>query len=121
MSRGAWTMFWRVFGQSAFERPPVAVAFKSGPTDCRLRQVRESSEMREHLFQVQDFWTAGLGCDLGGAFLLARGLINRPAELTRLAGSFWGSNHYQALSVARNRNAPRSSGVFDCFTGQSAN
>jgi hypothetical protein len=59
--------------------------------------------MREHLFQVQDLWTAGLGCDLGGAFLLARGLINRPAELTRLAGSFWGSNRYQALSVARNR------------------
>lgn len=59
--------------------------------------------MREHLFQVQDLWTAGLGCDLGGAFLLARGLINGPAELTRLAGSFWGSNRYQALSVARNR------------------
>jgi hypothetical protein len=59
--------------------------------------------MRDHLLQVQDLWTAGLGCDLGGAFLLARGLINRPAELTRLAGSFWGSNRYQALSVARNR------------------
>jgi hypothetical protein len=48
-------------------------------------------------------WTAGLGCDLGGAFLLARGLINKPAELTRLAGSFWDSNRYVALSVARNR------------------
>jgi hypothetical protein len=54
-------------------------------------------------FQVQDFWAAGLGCDLGGAFLLARGLINRPAELTRLAGSFYGSNRFLALSVARNR------------------
>lgn len=53
--------------------------------------------------QVQDFWAAGLGFDLGGAFLLARGLINDPAELTRLAGSFYGSRLYQALSVARNR------------------
>jgi hypothetical protein len=35
--------------------------------------------------------------------LLARGLINRPAELTRLATSFWNSNRYQALSLARNR------------------
>ncbi len=34
---------------------------------------------------------------------LARGLINRPAELTRLAGSFWGSNSYQAVGVAKNR------------------
>jgi hypothetical protein len=54
-------------------------------------------------FQLEDFFTAGLGFDVGGAFLLARGLINRPAELTRLAGSFYGSNDYQALSVARNR------------------
>jgi hypothetical protein len=54
-------------------------------------------------FQLQDFYTAGGGADLGGAFLLARGLINRPAELTRLAGSFWGSNSYQAVSVAKNR------------------
>jgi hypothetical protein len=53
--------------------------------------------------QIQDFYTAGGGCDLGGAFLLARGLINRPAELTRLAGSFWGSNSYQAVGVAKNR------------------
>lgn len=54
-------------------------------------------------FQLQDFYTAGVGCDLGGAFLLARGLINRPVELTRLAGSFWGSNAYQAISIAKNR------------------
>ncbi|MFL5964071.1 MAG: hypothetical protein ACJ757_14380 [Gaiellaceae bacterium] len=53
--------------------------------------------------QIQDFYVAGGGCDLGGAFLLARGLINRPAELTRLAGSFWGSNSYQAVDVAKNR------------------
>jgi hypothetical protein len=52
---------------------------------------------------VQDFYVAGGACDLGGAFLLARGLINRPAELTRLGGSFYGSNAYQAISVAKNR------------------
>jgi hypothetical protein len=54
-------------------------------------------------FQLQDFYTAGVGCDLGVAFLLARGLINRPAELTRLSGSFYSSNAYQAISVAKNR------------------
>ena len=59
--------------------------------------------MASGYFQLQDFYTAGGGADLGGAFLLARGLINRPAELTRLAGSFWGSNSYQAVSVAKNR------------------
>jgi len=53
--------------------------------------------MGAHYLQVQDLWAAGLGCDLGCAFLLARGLINGPAELTRLAGSFYGSNRYQAL------------------------
>jgi hypothetical protein len=46
--------------------------------------------MISHALQVQDLYTAGIGCDLGGAFLLARGLIDRPAELTRLAGSFYG-------------------------------
>lgn len=59
--------------------------------------------MASAYFQLQDFYTAGGGCDLGGAFLLARGLINRPGELTRLAGSFWGSSPYQAISVAKNR------------------
>lgn len=56
-----------------------------------------------HGLQLQDLYTAGIGFDLGGAFLLARGLINSPAELIRLAGSYWDSNKYQALSVARNR------------------
>lgn len=59
--------------------------------------------MASGYLQLQDFYTAGVGCDLGGAFLLARGLINRPAELTRLAGSFYGSNAYEAISVAKNR------------------
>lgn len=57
-----------------------------------------------HGLQLQDLYTAGIGFDLGGAFLLARGLINAPAaELTRLSGSYYGSNMYQALSVAKNR------------------
>jgi hypothetical protein len=59
--------------------------------------------MTSDYLQLQDLYTAGIGFDLAGAVLLARGLINRPAELTRLAGSFWGSNAYQAISVARNR------------------
>jgi hypothetical protein len=53
-------------------------------------------------FQLQDFYVAGGACDLGGALLLAHGLINGPAELTRLSGSFYGSNAYQAVSVAKN-------------------
>jgi hypothetical protein len=59
--------------------------------------------MASGYFQLQDFYVAGGGCELGGALLLARGLINRPAELTRLSGSFYGSNAYQAISVAKNR------------------
>lgn len=65
--------------------------------------MQESQRMIGHPFELEDLFTAGIGCDLGGAFLLARGLINRPAELTRLAGSFWGSNSYQAVDVAKNR------------------
>ena len=59
--------------------------------------------MASGYFQLQDFYVAGGGCDLGGTLLLARGLINRPAELTRLSGSFYASNAYQAVSVAKNR------------------
>jgi hypothetical protein len=53
--------------------------------------------------QVTDFFTAGLGFDIAGAFLVARGLIADPAELNRVAGSFYGSNPYQAVSRARDR------------------
>lgn len=53
--------------------------------------------------QLQDLYTAGIGFDLGGAFLLARGLINSPAELSRLSGTYFDFNKFQAISVAKNR------------------
>jgi hypothetical protein len=59
--------------------------------------------MAHDYLQLQDFFTAGLGFDLGGAFLLARGLISSPAQLNQKAGSFYGSNAYLAVSVARDR------------------
>jgi hypothetical protein len=51
--------------------------------------------------QVEDFLTAGIGCDLGSAYLLSRGLIKSPAALTRLSGG--GSNRYQVVAAARDR------------------
>ncbi len=53
--------------------------------------------------QVQDLWIAGIGFDLGGAFLLARGLINEPKELTRVSVAIWNSNRFIAVNVAKNR------------------
>lgn len=72
--------------------------------------------MTSGLFQLQDLYTAGIGFDLGGAFLLARGLINPPAELTRLGSSFYGSNRFQAISLARNR-LDAVAGVSGLFAG----
>ena len=66
--------------------------------------------------QVQDLFTAGIGFDLGGAYLLARGLINPPSELVRLAGSFWGSNRFQAINVAKSR-LDAIAGVAGLFAG----
>ncbi len=56
----------------------------------------------DHL-QLTDFFTTGLGFDLAGALLVARGLIADPAELNRITESFYGSNPYQAVSAARDR------------------
>lgn len=55
------------------------------------------------VFQLQDLWTAGLGCDLGGAILLARGLVGHPSQLSRNAGTFFGSGPYQVIGAARDR------------------
>ena len=53
--------------------------------------------------QLEDFYAAGIGFDLGGAFLLARGLINKPVELTRISVAFYDSNRFIAVNVAKNR------------------
>jgi hypothetical protein len=52
---------------------------------------------------VQDFFTAGLGCDIGGAYLLAKGLLLGAPDLTRLSGSFYDTNKYAAVSMARDK------------------
>lgn len=54
-------------------------------------------------FQLEDLFVAGLGCDVAGAYLLARGLITSPADLTRNSSSFYDSNSYLAVSVARDK------------------
>src|SRR5689334_5258333 len=54
-------------------------------------------------FQVQYLYTAGIGFDLGGAYLLARGLIATPRMLALVSGSYYGSNAYLGVSVARDR------------------
>lgn len=55
-------------------------------------------------FEFQDLYALGLGFDFVGALLLAFGLVaNNLAELNRIAGSFYGSNPYQAVSAARDR------------------
>ena len=53
--------------------------------------------------QLDDLFTAGIGCDLAGAWLLARGLIATPEQLTRFSTAFWDSNRYLAINVAKNR------------------
>lgn len=52
---------------------------------------------------VEDFFAAGIGFDLGGGYLVARGLLSPPRLLTQLAGSYYDSNVYLGTSVATNR------------------
>lgn len=59
--------------------------------------------MLHDYLQVQDLWTTGIGFDLGGAYLLAKGLIMEPRKLTQVSGSYWNGNAYLAPSVARDR------------------
>jgi hypothetical protein len=80
-----------------------ARAFGSLPGPRSVLNRCDSGQMTCDYFQLEDFFTAGIGCDLGGAFLLARGLINSPAELMRSATAFFDSNRQIALSGAKNR------------------
>jgi hypothetical protein len=50
-----------------------------------------------------DLLTAGLGFDLGGAILLAKGLLASPRDIGRRATSFYDFSAAEAVSLARDR------------------
>lgn len=55
-----------------------------------------------HYLQLYDLFVVGLGLDLAGAYLVARGVVASPATLMRLVG-FIGSYQYTAAGRARDR------------------
>jgi hypothetical protein len=54
-------------------------------------------------FAVTDLFVVGLGFDLVGAWLLARGLIAKPQIIVSRNTSYWGSNAPSALAAAEDR------------------
>jgi hypothetical protein len=52
------------------------------------------------MFSVQDFFVVGLGCDLVGAVLLAKGLLLSPRDMVGLGGTYWGYNAKHLVSLA---------------------
>lgn len=55
------------------------------------------------VFAVEDVFTVGLGFDIGGAYLLARGLLAPPPLLASRTASMYGSNAYAVVSQAEDR------------------
>ncbi len=55
------------------------------------------------MLAVEDLFTVGLGFDIGGAYLLARGLLAPPPLLASRTASFYGSNAYAVVSQAEDR------------------
>jgi hypothetical protein len=54
-------------------------------------------------FAVTDLFVVGLGFDLVGAWLLARGLIDRPNIIIKRHTTYWDFNSVAASSAARDR------------------
>jgi hypothetical protein len=54
-------------------------------------------------FAVMDLFVVGLGFDLVGAWLLARGLIAKPEIIVMRNASYWASNAPSALASAQDR------------------
>jgi hypothetical protein len=52
---------------------------------------------------VTDLFVVGLGFDMIGAVLLAKGLLINPATIYKVAGTFWGLNVGDAVDRASNR------------------
>jgi hypothetical protein len=56
-----------------------------------------------HWLSLEDLFVAGIGFDLAGALLLARGLLVDPREFVRRASSAWGVSSVSIGSQANNR------------------
>jgi len=54
-------------------------------------------------FVIEDLFAVGLGFDIAGAYLLARGLLTSPAEIARRSVSITGFNSLLMASQARDR------------------
>lgn len=52
---------------------------------------------------VTDLFVVGLGFDLVGGWLLARGLITSPALIIAQGSSYWGTNYAANLAAAEDR------------------
>ena len=50
------------------------------------------------LFSYEDIFVAGIGFDIAGAYLLARGLIQSPPRILILSSSFFGFNPAQVVA-----------------------
>jgi hypothetical protein len=54
-------------------------------------------------FALSDFFVVGLGCDLFGAWLLARGVIADPSVIVLRTGNYWGGNPAATVAAADGR------------------
>lgn len=55
------------------------------------------------MFGVEDLFVAGIGFDVVGAWLLARGLVASPGDLALRTASFWGGNPIATASQIEDR------------------
>lgn len=51
----------------------------------------------------EDLFAAGIGFDICGAMLLARGALLSPGELIAATGTYWGANWFARLQAVQNR------------------
>jgi hypothetical protein len=52
---------------------------------------------------VEQLFAVGIGFDLAGAFLLARGLLASPRDIAQRTGTYFGSNTWATVSAAQDR------------------
>ena len=68
------------------------------------------------LVDIDDIFTAGLGFEMAGAYLLARGVLSGPREMARRAVSYYDFSAPLALAEARDR-VDGNAGIFGLVGG----
>jgi hypothetical protein len=86
----------------------VVIPPRQKPPEPLVRQVVRQSDTTPHrveptLFALEDLFVVGIGFDIGGAWLLARGLLAGPAEIALRTASLWDGNPATTASQLEDR------------------